>query len=233
MHRNSETSRTLAPRLSTTSTTASSKTSTTSMTATTSTSRTAPAPATLKAVAAVTALLLGVIALPLGAQPAAAAPQADSSASEAATAGAAAASGASQATAAAPADATGAVYLLRHPRALAKFLRLSAEQTSTLVTLHETLETAVAPLRQDRVPLCQQLSADLAAGSPDAATIGAAALALYDNKQSIAAARKTFDSSFSAILDPNELAAYEALKTLVADAYSYFSPVGQCERQPS
>jgi hypothetical protein len=218
MHRTSQTSDTLAP-----------STPTTPITST----RTIPIrtiPTTRRALTALSTLLLCTLALPLSAQTAALS-QADSSASEAAGAGAAA--GASQATSAVPAEAAGAIYLLRHPLALARFLRLSAEQKATLVSLHQTLETAVAPLRQDRVPLCQQLSADLAAGSPDAATIGAAALALYNNKQSIVAARKSFDSSFSAILDPTQLASYDALKTLVSDAYLYFSPVGQCEQQPA
>jgi hypothetical protein len=185
------------------------------------------APRILTALA--TALLLGVLALPLSAQTAAA--QADSAA--AAADNASAATEALPATAANEGEAAGAVYLLRHPLALARFLRLSTEQTSTLVSLHQTLENAVAPLRQDRAPLCQQLTADLAAASPDSAAIGAAALALYNNKEQIVAARTSFDSSFSAILNPKQLSAYDALKTLVSDAYSYFSPVGKCEKQSS
>src|SRR5579864_896704 len=86
------------------------------------------------------ALLLGTLALPLAAQDPA----------DAATAAAAAA------TAAVP-DASTAYSLLWHPRALARFLRLSASQTTTLLNLADARDKANQPLRQARGPLCQQL----------------------------------------------------------------------------
>jgi Spy/CpxP family protein refolding chaperone len=114
----------------------------------------------------------------------------------------------------AAADATTAEGLLHHPRALARFLHLSADQTTQLLAFDKTLQTAVEPLRQARVPLCAQLRTDLTAATPDPGTVGADTLSLYDNKLQIRAAREAFDTSFSAILNPEQLARYDALKVL-------------------
>lgn len=105
--------------------------------------------------------------------------------------------------------------LLHHPRELARFLHLSADQVAQLQAFYKTLETAVEPLRQARAPLCAQLRTDLAATTPDPGAVGADAISLYDNKQQIRAAREAFDTSFSAILNPDQLARWDALKHLV------------------
>lgn len=153
-------------------------------------------------------LLLGVLALPLAAQtaPDATPPNATSY------------------------DASGAYWLLHHPRALAKFLRLSASQTTTLVDLDNTLQQTVQPLRQARGPLCQQLATDLGASSPDPATVGTATLALYDNRQLIAGARKTFDTAFSAILTPAQLVAYDTLKQIAYSVDKDYELIGDCPK---
>ncbi|HLX10853.1 MAG TPA: hypothetical protein VKY89_23595 [Thermoanaerobaculia bacterium] len=163
-----------------------------------------------------TALLLGALALPLAAQDPAGVANAG------ATAGAAV-------TAAVP-DASTAYSLLWHPRALAKFLRLSASQTTTLLSLADARDKANQPLRQARGPLCQQLETDLDAATPDPAAIGADTLNLYDNREAIAANRKTFDTSFSAILDPTQLAAYDALKQLAFGLDRYADLIGGCPK---
>jgi len=128
-------------------------------------------------------------------------------------------------------DASGAYYLLHHPRALARFLRLSPDQTATLLGLDKTLEQTVQPLRQARGPLCQALVTDLA-GNADPATVGAAAIALADNRQAIIAARKTFDDAFSAILTASQLVAYDTLKQIANAIDEDFSPIGQCPLTP-
>ena len=127
-------------------------------------------------------------------------------------------------------DASGAYWLLHHPRALAKFLGLSLDQTNILLSLYNTLEQTVQPLRQARGPLCQTLVTDLGTGTPDPATVGSATIALFDNKQSIIAARKTFDDSFSAILTPSQLIAYDTLKQIASAIDEDFSPIGQCPK---
>jgi Spy/CpxP family protein refolding chaperone len=149
------------------------------------------------------ALILGLLALPLAAQTSASAT---------------------------PYDASGAYWLLHHPHALAKFLHLSASQTATLLSLANTLDQTVDPLRQARGPLCQQLATDLGASSPDPAAVGAATLALFDNRQMIAAARKSFDISFSAILTPAQLIAYDTLKQIANSVDRDFELIGDCPK---
>ncbi len=104
--------------------------------------------------------------------------------------------------------------LLHHPQALARFLRLSAAQATELQGFYKTLEAAVEPLRAARAPICAQLRTDLAAAAPDAGAVGTDAISLYDNRQQIRTAREAFDTSFSAILTADQLARYDALKTL-------------------
>ncbi len=156
-------------------------------------------------------LLLGLLALPLAAQ------------SSAAT------------TAAAPVanNAVGADYILHHPRVLARFLGLSASQTTSLMGFWTSLQDAVTPLRQARPALCTALEGDLAATTPDPATIGTATLALYSNRDAIIAAREAFNTSFVAILDPAQTQTYDTLKKLAWGGDPDYSPIGQCPRQAS
>jgi len=157
------------------------------------------------------ALLLAVLALPLAAETA----------------------GGGAANAAVSSEASGAYYLLTHPRALARFLDLSADQTKTLLGLWQTLRQTAQPLRQARGALCQTLSADLEAATPDPGAVGNATLAVYGNREAILAARKTFDAAFSAILTPSQLAAYDALKQLASPADGEYAVIGYCPRQGS
>jgi Spy/CpxP family protein refolding chaperone len=114
----------------------------------------------------------------------------------------------------APPTAATADNLLGHPRDLARFLRLTADQVKQLMGFYQTLESTVQPLREARGPLCATLRTDLGATAPDPNAVGADTIALYDNKQQIRTAREAFDTSFSAILNPDQLARWDALKHL-------------------
>lgn len=127
----------------------------------------------------------------------------------------------------AAANPTTADDLLHHPRALARFLHLTADQTTQLLAFDKTLQTAVEPLRQARPALCAQLRTDLGAATPDPATVGADTISLYDNKQQIRDAREAFDTSFSAILTADQLARYDALKHL-ANFLNGTDVIGDC-----
>jgi Spy/CpxP family protein refolding chaperone len=116
---------------------------------------------------------------------------------------------------AAKVDATGsAQYLLTHPKALAKYLGLSADQSTQLQTLWTTLQTAEKSLHTARGPLCATLRTDVSAANADPATVGADSLNLYNNKQQEIAARKTFDTAFTAILTPTQATKYTTLKQI-------------------
>ncbi len=125
-------------------------------------------------------------------------------------------------------DPSTAYSLLHHPRALAKFLHLSSSQATQLMGFYNTLETAVEPLRQARAPLCAQLVTDLGANPPQTDAVGTDSINLYENKQQIVDARKAFDSSFSAILNPGQLTAYDALKTLSRFTDPEVNVIGDC-----
>lgn len=126
-------------------------------------------------------------------------------------------------------DARSAASILTRPKALARFLRLSAEQTAQLQTLWNTLQATVDPVRDARAPLCQRLRADLAATPQDPQAVGTAAIALYANKQQIAAARHAFDTGFSALLTPGQLNRYNALKQIAhLDGNGGSDPLGDC-----
>jgi len=132
---------------------------------------------------------------------------------------------------AAPAvDSSAAYSLLHHPRALARFLHLSADQSTQLMGFYNTLQATVEPLRAARPPLCTQLLADIGASSPQPSAVGADSISLYDNKQQIITAREAFDSSFSGILNADQLAAYDALKALARFSDPEINVIGDCPR---
>jgi Spy/CpxP family protein refolding chaperone len=124
---------------------------------------------------------------------------------------------------------TRAQNLLTHPRLLARFLHLTASQASQLQTLWNTLQSTSQPLREARGPLCDALRADLADNSPSDSAVGADAIAVFNNKQELRDAAATFDADFSAILTPEQLAKYEALKQIAhLDEAGEYNPLGAC-----
>ncbi len=103
--------------------------------------------------------------------------------------------------------------ILSHPRALAKYLKLTSDQDTQLQAFAKTLQTSIDALRQARSPLCAQLRTDLG-GTPNPASVGTDSINLFNNKQGIRTARQTFDTSFSAILTPDQLTKYNTLKQI-------------------
>jgi Spy/CpxP family protein refolding chaperone len=102
--------------------------------------------------------------------------------------------------------------ILSNPRALARYLRLTPEQANTTKGLLQTLHATVQPLRETGKGLREAFQAELEADAASACDVGQAALDLHANRELIQAARQTFDAAFSAILTPEQLARYEALK---------------------
>lgn len=111
-------------------------------------------------------------------------------------------------------DAGGAQYILTHPRALSRYLGLSADQTAHFQALWRTLQTAEEAGRQARGPLCRQLRTDVSAAAPNPAAVGADSIGLYNNKQQIRGARQTFDTAFTALLTTDQNTRYTTLKQI-------------------
>lgn len=102
--------------------------------------------------------------------------------------------------------------VLRNPRALARYLKLTPAQIETTKQLVQTLHNTTKPLYQQIEPLEEQRRGQLDAVSPDACAVGATVVQIDGLRDQIREAREDFDEAFSAILTPEQLARYEALK---------------------
>ena len=105
--------------------------------------------------------------------------------------------------------------ILHNPRLLARYLHLTPDQVTASQKLFADLKTATEPLRQQEPKLRDALQAAINAANPSPCDVGQAALALHDNQEKIRAALEDFDKKFSALLTPDQLARYDALKALV------------------
>ena len=105
--------------------------------------------------------------------------------------------------------------ILTNPRALARYLKLTPAQIETTKQLLQTLHATTKPLHEQQKPLHEQLRTQLDAASPDACAVGNTLLQIEGVRDQIRDARQDFDDAFSAILTPEQLAKYEALKDAV------------------
>jgi len=104
--------------------------------------------------------------------------------------------------------------ILRDPRLLARYLKLTPAQVATYRQLRGELEAKLKPLRAEQRDLYQDLREALEAASPNACSIGEIQIDIYENGEQMREALEDFDTAFSAILTPEQLARYEALKEL-------------------
>lgn len=104
--------------------------------------------------------------------------------------------------------------ILRNPRLLARYLDLSATQVTQEQALFRTLDEALRAIHQQEEAKRDQLQAELDKPNPDACTAGGYVVSLHDLYEQAEAAFHTFDTAFSAILTPEQLAKYNALKQL-------------------
>lgn len=102
--------------------------------------------------------------------------------------------------------------ILHNPRALARYLKLTPAQVETTKQLAQTLHNTTKPLYDQIEPLEDQLHTQLDAASPNACDVGATVVQIDGLRDQIRGARQDFDEAFSAILTPEQLAKYEALK---------------------
>ncbi|HWN40991.1 MAG TPA: Spy/CpxP family protein refolding chaperone [Thermoanaerobaculia bacterium] len=102
--------------------------------------------------------------------------------------------------------------VLRNPRALARYLKLTPAQLETTKQLVKTLHDTTKPLYEQIEPLAEQRRSQLDEASPDACSVGNTVVQIDGLRDQIRGARGDFDEAFSAILTPEQLAKYEALK---------------------
>jgi Spy/CpxP family protein refolding chaperone len=102
--------------------------------------------------------------------------------------------------------------ILHNPRLLARYLKLTPEQVTQTTAFAKTLADTLRPLHEQEKALRDQLAAELAKTNPDACTVGGFVVQIKGIAGQQAAALRTFDTAFSAILTPEQLAKYNALK---------------------
>ena len=105
--------------------------------------------------------------------------------------------------------------ILSNPRLLARYLHLTPDQVTATQKLAADLKAALDPLRQQEQKLRDAFHAAVTAANANPCDVGQAALAVRANDLKIKAALDDFDQKFSALLTPDQLARYEALKALV------------------
>ena len=101
---------------------------------------------------------------------------------------------------------------LKNPQILVRTLRLNATQTATLRTLATAARTAIRPIGAEIKTLNEQIRDGLNAANPDACAIGALVVSRHDKYEQIETLLQNFDDDFSAILTPEQLLKYDALK---------------------
>lgn len=119
------------------------------------------------------------------------------------------------AAAAPPRPPASPASILNHPRALARFLRLTPAQIAQQKALLEDLRGVIEPLREQQKPLAESLRTALQGASPQACEVGALVVEIDQLGDQIRAAREDYEEAFVAILTPQQLARYNALKELV------------------
>lgn len=100
------------------------------------------------------------------------------------------------------------------PRAIARFLGLTADQVTKVKALRVTYKATVDPIKAQIDPLHNQIEDLLDATNPDACAIGAVRIEIHTLYNGIEAARTTFESGFEALLTPDQLTKWNALQAV-------------------
>jgi len=104
--------------------------------------------------------------------------------------------------------------ILKNPKLLARYLGLTEAQVAQAKPLYEALNSSLRSIHEQEKTVHQQLATELAKANPDACTVGGYVVQIKGFAAQVEAALKTFDTAFSAILTPEQLAKYNALKEL-------------------
>lgn len=111
-----------------------------------------------------------------------------------------------------PAGEVGARMAERQAERLTRALDLTAAQQATLADLQATFGDAIRPLLDSMRATRDELAALLDAANPDAAAVGAKAIALHQAKEALKGAHEAFEAGIIAMLTETQRAQYEALQ---------------------
>lgn len=101
---------------------------------------------------------------------------------------------------------------LKNPQILVRALRLTPTQTTTLRTLATATRTAIRPIGEEIKNLSEEIRDGLNATTPDACAVGALLVTRHGKSEDVEALLQDFDDDFAAILTPEQLLKYDALK---------------------
>jgi len=102
--------------------------------------------------------------------------------------------------------------ILRNPKLLARYLQLTPDQVAKAQPLYVALATTLKNLHDAEQPLALQLETLLQGSNPSACDVGAIVVQIDGLHDQARTALQTFDTAFSALLTPEQLAKYDALK---------------------
>jgi len=93
-------------------------------------------------------------------------------------------------------------------------LGLTEEQQTAWQNLREQLHATLAPIREQRQALHEQIQAALSSGSPDSCAIGQLMVQVHALGEQGRAAREANQAAFVALLTPEQQAKYEVISEL-------------------
>ena len=105
-----------------------------------------------------------------------------------------------------------AATMQQHAAHIAKALNLTADQQAAAQKLHQDLAASAQPLMAQHRQQMQEIHALLDAGSADAAEIGQKMIDAHATGQQLKALHDDFNTKFSALLNPDQLAKFQQLQ---------------------
>lgn len=100
------------------------------------------------------------------------------------------------------------------PRAIARFLHLSADQVTQTKALRQELKTAVDPLREELDGIHEQVGDLLDGDNPDACTVGGLVVQGDGLRDQIETLHDGFEADFRALLTPEQQTKWDALQVV-------------------
>jgi len=101
-----------------------------------------------------------------------------------------------------------------HGRHLADSLNLSADQQASAKKLRDDMRAKAEPLFQQARQQWQELQTLLDGAHPDAAEVGAKAIAAHNTREQLRALRQDFDTKFSALLNADQLQKFQKFQSM-------------------
>lgn len=94
---------------------------------------------------------------------------------------------------------------------LAEYLDLTAAQKAQAEQIRERMKTAIEPLREEQRELFEAVHTALE-NNADATTVGTAMIAAHQHREKIRALHEQYDAELEALLTPEQLSRWRALK---------------------